>query len=239
MVTMKKKIVEIKDLSYNYPDGKAALRDISLDIYEGETVGIVGGNGAGKTTLLLHLNGILQSSTAHVRILGKEVNKANLSDIRSRVGFVFQNPDDQLFSPTVFEDVAFGPVNFGFPQAEVDKRVAEALERIGMKGFENRVPHHLSSGEKKKISIATVLSLPCELLVLDEPTSNLDPRSRRNLIELLTGLAPAKIIAGHDMELVVRLCNRVVVLNDGGIAADGTPEEVFASQEFVEQQAIY
>jgi cobalt/nickel transport system ATP-binding protein len=232
---MKTEVIKIRNLTYGYPDGKIALKDVNIDILEGETVGIVGPNGAGKTTLLLHLNGILQgNSCAGIDVLGMEINKRNIRAIRSKVGLVFQNPDDQLFSSTVFDDVAFGPLNLGLPPDEVRRRVQDALENVGMRGYEEKTPHHLSTGEKKKIAIATVLSLPCEILVLDEPTSNLDPKARRNLIHLLATLPQTKIIAGHDLDLVLKLCSRVIVLDGGAVAAAGAPREIFFDRKFME-----
>jgi cobalt/nickel transport system ATP-binding protein len=168
-------LIKIENLSFGYPDGQQALTDINLGIYRGDSVAIVGPNGAGKSTLVLHFNGILRSN-GHVKLLGKPIDDNNLKWVRSRVGVVFQNPDDQLFSPTVFDDVAFGPMNMGYSQAEVEQAVKMALGLVGMSGFEKRSPHHLSVGEKKRIAMATVLSMSPEVLVIDEPTSNLDPR---------------------------------------------------------------
>jgi len=228
-------VIEINDLTAIYPDGKIALNGVTIDVRDGETVGIVGPNGAGKTTLLLHFNGVLSSADSKaVRVLGMAVTKKNLHAIRSRVGLVFQNPDDQLFSPTVFDDVAFGPLNLGLAPDDVRARVEGALDKMGMRGYDSRTPHHLSTGEKKKIAVATALALPCEILVLDEPTSNLDPKARRNLIHLLATLPQTKIIAGHDLDLVLRLCSRVIVLDGGAVAAAGAPREIFFDRKFME-----
>lgn len=222
---MKSRVIDIKDLSYVYPDGTCGLKKVSLTVYAGENVAIVGPNGAGKSTLLLHLNGVLRGNST-VEICGIPVKDGNLKEIRRRVGLVFQDPDDQLFSLTVFEDVGFGPLNMGCSEVEVRERVSRALEWVGMKGFERRSPHHLSIGEKKRIAIATVLALDPEVLVLDEPTSNLDPRSKWSLVELLKRLPVTKVIATHDLELVKALCQRVVVLDRGEVVADGAAEVV-------------
>lgn len=214
------KVIEIENLSFAYPDGRQVLRDVTLTVYRGESVAIVGPNGAGKSTLLLHLNGILRGNST-VKISGLPVEEKNLKPIRQKVGLVFQEPDDQLFSATVFEDVAFGPVNLGYSEAEVKRRVAQALEWVGMSGSEQRSSHHISVGEKKRIAIATILSMEPELLVIDEPTSNLDPRGKWSLIELLQSLPMTKVIATHDLELVKMLCQRTVVMDEGVIVADG------------------
>ncbi len=175
------KAIEIRGLHFSYPDGNAALRGVDLEVARGESVGLIGCNGAGKSTLLLHLNGILRGSTP-VRILGVEVSGKTLPLVRARVGMIFQDPDNQLFMPTVADDVGFGPVNMGMSAEEVDREVARALSQVDMLGFEGRSPHHMSIGEKKRVSIATVLSMSPEILALDEPSSNLDPRHRRDLI---------------------------------------------------------
>ena len=220
-----KEIIRIDNLSFCYPDGQQALTDTNLVIYQGETVALIGPNGAGKSTLLLHLNGILRSNGV-VKILGRPVDDKNLRWVRSQVGLVFQNPDDQLFSPTVFEDVAFGPINMGYSKAEVRQSVTRALDWVGMGGYEQRSPHHLSVGEKKRIAIATVLSMMPEILVIDEPTSNLDPGSKWSLIELLRRLSITKVIATHDLELVKALCQRVIMFHDGRIVADDSTEHI-------------
>jgi len=213
--------IEIKGLSYVYPDGQCGLKDIDLTIYCGESVALIGPNGAGKSTLLLHLNGILRNSHSAVRMLGLPVDDKNIREVRKKVGMVFQDPEDQLFSLNVFEDVAFGPVNMGFSEEEVDRRVKQALQKVGMRDYEKRSSHHLSIGEKKRIAIATVLSLDPEILALDEPTSSLDPRGKWALIKLLSDLPVTRIIATHDLEMVRCLCNRTVLLDSGRIVADG------------------
>ena len=232
------KAVEISHLSYAYPDGHPALTDINLVIQKGECLGLVGPNGAGKSTLLLHLNGILSGKTGEVRILGQTISKQNLSWVRNQVGLVFQNPDDQLFCPTLFEDVAFGPLNSRVPAEEIPGRVAAALEKVGLTGFEDRSPHHMSVGEKRKASLATILSMDPEIIVLDEPSSNLDPRSRKELIELLATFPQTRIIATHDMEMVLQLCDRVVVLTQGKIMVSGSPEEVLADESLLKTYGL-
>jgi len=224
--------IKIDNLSFGYPDGQQALTDITLTIYQGETVALIGPNGAGKSTLLLHLNGILHSD-GEVKVLSKPVNDKNLRWVRSKVGLVFQNPDDQLFSPTVFDDVAFGPINMGYSEAEVRQSVTRALDWVGMTSYEQRSPHHLSVGEKKRISIATVLSMAPEILVIDEPTSNLDPGSKWSLISLLKRLPMTKIVASHDLELVQALCQRVIILDQGRIIADGTANHILTDKSLL------
>jgi cobalt/nickel transport system ATP-binding protein len=219
------KVIEIKNLSFNYPDGHQGLKNVDLNVYPGENVAVIGPNGAGKSTLLLHLNGIMRGNST-VKICGLVVEEKNLKEIRKRVGLIFQDPEDQLFSLNVFDDVAFGPINMGYSESEVGQHVARALEWVGMVGYEQRSPHHLSVGEKKRIAIATVLSLAPEVLVIDEPTSNLDPRSKWSLIELLKQLPMTKIIATHDLELVRALCGRTVVMDEGKIVADGNTEDI-------------
>jgi cobalt/nickel transport system ATP-binding protein len=214
------RVVEIKDLCFTYPDGRKGLRNIDLNIYRGENVAVVGPNGAGKSTLLLHLNGILRGNSM-VRICGIPMGEQNLKEIRKKVGLIFQDPEDQLFSLNVFDDVAFGPINMGYSEHEVKERVTRALRWVDMVGYEQRSPHHLSFGEKKRIAISTVLSLDPEILAVDEPTSNLDPRSKWSLTQLLSGLPITKIIATHDLDLVKALCGRTVIMDEGQLVADG------------------
>jgi cobalt/nickel transport system ATP-binding protein len=212
--------IEVDNLSYAYPDGHQALRGVSLHIEPCEKVALVGPNGAGKSTLILHLNGILEGQ-GELRVAGLPVIKENLGRVRARVGLVFQNPDDQLFSPTVYEDVAFGPLYQGLPQQEVRARVEEALATVNMSAYAGRVSHHLSVGEKKRIAIATVLSMKPEVLVLDEPTAGLDPRARRSLIHLLHDLPITMLVSTHDMHMVRELFERTVIMDEGQIVADG------------------
>ena len=217
--------IEIEHLSYTYPDGTAALSDVSLKIAPGEKVALVGPNGAGKSTLILHLNGILAGS-GMVRVCSLEVTGENLRRVRSCVGLVFQSPEDQLFSPTVFEDVAFGPLYQGFTPLEVQQRVEQALEQVHMQKYSSRISHHLSMGEKKRIAIATVLSMKPEVLVLDEPTGGLDPRSRRSLIQLLEELPLTMLASTHDMSMVSEVFPRMVILDGGRLVADGPTSDL-------------
>jgi cobalt/nickel transport system ATP-binding protein len=232
-----KKAIEIESLSYSYPDGHQALKNINLNIEVGESVAIVGPNGAGKSTLLLHLNGILRSDGT-VKVLGTPLEEKNLKWVRSKVGLVFQDPEDQLFSPTVFDDVAFGPINMGYSEDEVRQRVREALEGVGMDGYEKRSPHHLSIGEKKRIGIATILSMNPEILVIDEPTANLDPRAKWELIELLRGLTVTKIVASHDLELVKALCQRIILLDEGKVVADDATPSIMSNALLLERHGL-
>ncbi len=211
--------IQIDRLSYSYPDGKIALQNINLIVKKGEKIGVVGANGAGKSTLLLHINGIF-SGEGEIRVDGLECTKTNLAKIRAIVGVVFQNPDDQLFSVTVFDDVAYGPLYQGLPIEEVNTRVRKALAAVQMDGYEDRNPYHLSGGEKKRIAIATVLSMEPEVLVLDEPTAGLDPRACRELIDLLSQLPQTMLVATHDLGLVEKLTPRMIIMNDGRIVAD-------------------
>ncbi len=229
--------IEVRSLSYRYPDGTPALHNVSLGISDGEIVGLVGANGAGKSTLLLHLNGVLAADGC-VAVGGVPVTPASLRDMRRRVGLVFQNPDDQLFMPRVFDDVAFGAINLGFPPEVVERKVREALEAVGMAGFAGRAPHHLSLGEKKKIAIATVLVMNCEVLALDEPTAGLDPRARRDLMRLLADLPCTQVIATHDLEMAVELFDRVALLSRGALVAEGEPEKVLADEALMEEHGL-
>lgn len=223
-------LVEMKDVAFTYPDGTAALRGVSFRITHGESVAIVGGNGAGKSTLLQHLNGYLTPTRGEVRIGDVPLTRETAVAIRRAVGVVFQDPDDQLFMSTVFEDVAFGPLNLALPSDEVERRSLAALERVGMVHLRERPPYKLSAGEKRAVAIATVLALTPDVLVMDEPSSHLDPRGRRRLIELLRTFEHTKIIASHDLELVVELCPRTLVLDGGLIVADG-PTGVLLADE--------
>lgn len=221
--------VEIRNLSYRYVDGIDALNDVTIRIDAGECVGIIGANGAGKSTLLQHLNGLLPDDLdgeGPISIFGQAITKKNLPDIRRQVGLVFQDPNDQLFCPTVFEDVAFGPRQLGMSEAEVTSRVERRLKQLGLEGFESRLPHQLSLGERKRVCLAGVLACDPAVLVLDEPTSGLDPRGRREFKSILKSLDVTKILATHDLEMVVELCPRVIVLNRGRIVAAGATREI-------------
>lgn len=214
-------IMEARDLWFSYPGGGEALRGVSFRITHGEAVGIIGCNGAGKSTLLLHLNGYLAPTRGEVRIGDSPITRQTVAAARRAVGLVFQDPDDQLFMPTVFEDVAFGPLNLGLPDVDVERLVLAALERVGMTHLRDRPPHKLSAGEKHAVAIATVLAMSPDVLVMDEPSSNLDLRARRRLIGLLQGFEHTRIIATHDLELVVEVCGRVMVMDAGRIVAEG------------------
>lgn len=227
-------IVEVVDLRYSYPDGTKALKGLSFRITHGESVAVVGANGAGKSTLLLHLNGYLTPQHGTVRIGDYPLTKDTLQEIRRTVGMVFQDPDDQLFMPTVHEDVAFGPLNLGLPHHEVETRVTAALERVGASALKNRAPYHLSGGEKRAVAIATVLAMSPDILVMDEPSSNLDPAARRRLINLLKSFQHTKIIATHDLDMVMDLCPRTIVFHHGKIAADGPTEDIFRDEALLE-----
>ena len=220
-------IVEAKNLQHIYPDGTIALKDVSFRITHGESVAIIGANGAGKSTLLQHLNGCLTATSGQIRIGDTRLSKSTLPDIRRTVGMVFQYPDDQLFMPTVFEDVAFGPLNLGLSDSEVDLRVTEALERVGAVHLRDKPPYHLSGGEKKRVAIATVLAMSPDILVMDEPTSGLDPYARRQLISLLRDFQHTRIFTSHDLDMVLDLCERTIVLHEGAIMADGQTAEIF------------
>ncbi|MBN1979850.1 MAG: ATP-binding cassette domain-containing protein [Anaerolineae bacterium] len=219
--------IEIDDLSYVYHDGRQALQGVSLSVRPGEKVALVGPNGAGKSTLLLHLNGILRGNGA-VRVMGQEVAEPHLARIRAQVGLVFQDPDDQLFSPTVFEDVAFGPLYAGMPEDEIRQRVGWALAQVGAEAYTERISHHLSLGEKKRIAIASVLSMEPEILVLDEPTAGLDPRTRRRLLELLQTLPQTMLVATHDINMVAEILPRTVILDGGRVVADGVTDDLLS-----------
>ncbi len=212
--------LEVADLRYRYPDGTEALRGLSLRVEPGEKVALIGPNGSGKSTLLLNLNGILRAASGSVTVFGEGVEERTLASVRAKVGLLFANPDDQLFSPTVLEDVAYGPLHMGLPREEVLARAHAALADVGMEEVASRAPHHLSLGQKKRVAIATVLSMGTPLLVLDEPTANLDPRSRRELIELLGRLRLTLIVATHDLAMVADILPRAVVLDAGRVVAD-------------------
>lgn len=230
--------IEVRNLSFRYPDGHPALDRVNLIISPGEKAALVGPNGAGKSTLLLHLNGILQGD-GEVHVCGLDLSdRKNLPKVRWMVGLVFQNPDDQLFSPTVYDDVAFGPLYQGLPLDEVERRVQMALQAVHMEAYTRRVSHHLSVGEKKRIAIATVLSMQPEVLVLDEPTAGLDPRARRNLIQLLAELNMTMLISTHDMHLVQELFPRMIIMDQGRIVADGKTEQMLDDIALLEAHGL-
>jgi cobalt/nickel transport system ATP-binding protein len=233
-------VIEVEGLRFAYHDGREVLHGVNLAIQQGEKVALVGPNGAGKSTLMLHLNGILgtQDAKGDVRVMGHALTKENLGLIRSQVGLVFQDPDDQLFSPTVFEDVAFGPLHMGLPEDEVRRRVARALEQVGMGAYAPRVSHHLSIGEKKRVAIATVLAMSPEVLVLDEPSSGLDPRARRSLINLLREMPQTILVSTHDMRLVEELFPRMVIMDQGSIVADGSTSILLSDEALLEAHSL-
>ena len=231
-------IIEAKELSYTYADGTPGIRAVSFRITHGESVAIVGSNGAGKSTLLLHLNGYLVPTKGSLRIGDYPVSKKNLKAVRRTVGMVFQDPDDQLFMPTVFDDVAFGPLNLGLPPEDVEQVVTRALERVGITHLKNRPPYRLSGGEKRSVAIATVLSMSPDILVMDEPTSGLDPRARRRLIELLKSFKHTKVIATHDLDMAVDLCERTIVIYDGEVTADGPTLELLQDEALLTQSGL-
>jgi cobalt/nickel transport system ATP-binding protein len=214
-------VLDVRGLAYAYADGNQALYGVDLHVHRGERVALLGPNGAGKTTLVLHLNGILAAGRGSVSVCGLEVSRPNLQEIRRRVGVVFQDPDDQLFMPTVRDDVAFGPANLGVRGSVLEARVRDALDRVGMGDYADRPPHHLSFGQRRRVAVATVLAMQPEILVLDEPSSNLDPTSRRELAEILRGLDVTVLMVTHDLPYALELCPRSVVLSDGVVVADG------------------
>jgi cobalt/nickel transport system ATP-binding protein len=230
-------VLQVNDLSYKYEDGTVALQDVTFSLSEGERVGLVGANGAGKSTLLLHLNGLLPerpADTPSVRVFDLPANEKNLYRIRAEVGLLFQDPDDQLFCPTVEEDIAFGPAQFGLSREEIRERVTTSLQMVGLTGFEKRTPHRLSQGEKRRICLAGVLAGNAKILVLDEPTSDLDPRSRRELKNVLLKLPATQLIASHDLEFVVEVCPRVIVMDRGHITASGPTAELLSDEALME-----
>jgi cobalt/nickel transport system ATP-binding protein len=219
-------VLDVRGLAYAYPDGHQALFGVDLHVHRGERVALLGPNGAGKTTLVLHLNGILTGGAGSVSVSGLPVVKENLKEIRRRVGIVFQDPDDQLFMGTVRADVAFGPANLGIRGAELDRRVLAALDQVGMAEFADRPPHHLSFGQRRRVAVETVLVIEPEILVLDEPSSNLDPASRRELADVLRGLDVTVLMVTHDLPYALELCPRSVILHAGSVVADGATYDV-------------
>ena len=231
-------VLDVQGLAYAYPDGHQALYGVDLHVHQGERVALLGPNGAGKTTLVLHLNGILTAGAGAVSVSGLPVSKQNLQEVRRRVGVVFQDPDDQLFMPTVRDDVAFGPRNLGMRGAALDGRVMDALDRVGMADFADRPPHHLSFGQRRRVAVATVLAMEPEILVLDEPSSNLDPASRRELADILRGLDVTVLMVTHDLPYAFELCPRSVVLSDGVIVADGSTYDVLTDEDLMARHRL-
>ncbi len=230
--------LRVAGLAFAYPDGHQALFGVDLQVGRGERVALLGPNGAGKTTLVLHLNGILRGGVGTVEVAGLPVVPEHLLEIRRRVGIVFQDPDDQLFMPTVRADVAFGPANLGVRGAALDARVDRALEQVGMDAFADRPPHHLSFGQRRRVAVATVLAMDPEVLVLDEPSSNLDPAARRELAEVLLGLDLTVLMVTHDLPYALQLCPRSVILSDGVVVADGPTQTLLTDEALLAQHRL-
>ena len=233
-----KNYLQINDLNFSYPDGYEALKNINLEINNGDTLGVLGPNGAGKTTFILHLNGILGNLDDSIYINNLSINEDNLKKIREKVGIVFQDPDDQLFMPTVLEDVMFGPKNFGYTNEEAESKAIEALEKVKMKEFLNKPPHHLSFGQKRKVAIASVIAINPELIVLDEPSSNLDPASRRELIEILKNLDVTIILVTHDLPMALEICDESIILNNGEIKTRDKTYSILTNEEIMKENRL-
>ena len=231
-------IIDFKDIHFSYPDGTYALKGVSFRITHGESVGVVGANGAGKSTLISHMNGYLMPSQGTIIIGDVELDKTSLNETRKKVGVVFQNPDDQLFMPTVLDDVAFGPLNLGLTKEEAVERVDEALNTVGCLNLKDKPPHHLSLGQKRAVSIATVIAMHPDILVMDEPAANLDPKSRRQLINLLKEFKHSKIIASHDLDLILDVCERCIVIGDGVVKKDGPANELLLDEKLLEENNL-
>lgn len=231
-------IVKFDKVVYSYPDGTKALKGLSFLITHGESVGIVGANGSGKTTLLMHLNGYILPTSGLINIGDLILNKNTRNEIRKKVGLVFQNPDDQLFMPTVYEDVAFGPFNLGMDEKTVDEKVKKALNMVNCWDLKDKPPHHLSGGQKRSIAIATVIAMDPDILAMDEPSSNLDPKSRRYLINLLKDFKHTIIIASHDLDLILEVCKRCIILKEGEIIADGETNKILKDKELLESNNL-
>lgn len=231
-------VLDLRGVAYRYPGSHQALYGVDLHVHAGERVALLGPNGAGKTTLVLHLNGILRAGAGTVEVSGLPVTDAHLLEIRRRVGIVFQDPDDQLFMPTVRDDVAFGPANLGLRGAELDARVTEALTAVDVLGLADRAPHHLSFGQRRRVAIATVLAMEPDILVLDEPTSNLDPASRRELADILAALPVTLLMVTHDLPYAAQLCERSVILSGGVVAADGRTLDLLGDADLLRRHRL-
>jgi cobalt/nickel transport system ATP-binding protein len=237
---MSNSVLETKDLTFTYPDGTHALKGINMKVEQGEKVAVMGANGAGKSTLFSHFNGLTKPTSGIVKVDGEimEYDKKSLLKIRQKVGVVFQNPDDQLFAPSVKEDVAFGPMNLGLDLDEVDKRVADALEMVGMTGFEEKAPHHLSGGQQKRVSIAGIIAMNPEIMILDEPTAGLDPQGIDQVLNILDHLNQkgiSLVISSHDVEMIAEFADKVFVVHDGEIISEGSTKEVFSNHEILKK----
>jgi cobalt/nickel transport system ATP-binding protein len=230
--------VECTEVNYTYPDGKKAVNNISFRINHGESVGIIGANGAGKSTLLNLLLGIIFPTKGEINVGGTKITKKTLSFIRERVGLVFQDSDDQLFMPTVYDDVAFGPRNYKLEETEVEKRVMKALNTVGIAHLKERPPYKLSGGEKRAAAIATILSMEPDILIMDEPSTALDPKSRRSLINLLKEFKHTKIIATHDMDMVLDVCDRTIIINNGVVVADGLTKDILLNEKLLKECSL-
>ncbi len=230
--------LDVQGLAYRYPDGHQALFGVDLTVQPGERVALLGPNGAGKTTLVLHLNGILSGGLGSVTVDGLAVEKANVREVRRRVGIIFQDPDDQLFMPTVRQDVAFGPANLGVKGAELSERVERALAAVDMEDFADRPPHHLSFGQRRRVAVATVLAMEPTILVLDEPSSNLDPAARREFAEVVQRLALTTLMVTHDLPYALELCPRSVIMNEGRIVADGPTRDILADDALMKANRL-
>jgi cobalt/nickel transport system ATP-binding protein len=231
-------IVEFKNVFFRYPDGTEALKGVNFRITHGESVGVVGANGAGKSTLLQHMNGYLMPTSGTVTIGDLTLTGKTKREFRKKVGIVFQNPDDQLFMPTVFDDVAFGPLNLGMDEASVRERVRKALGMVNSIELQDKPPHHLSCGQKSAVAIASVMAMEPDILAMDEPAANLDPRSRRSLISLLKTFKHSKIIASHDLDLILDVCERCIVIGGGAVVADGPSAEILSNKAFLEENNL-
>lgn len=227
-----------KNLSYTYPDGTHALKNINMEIYKGQKVAIMGPNGAGKSTLFSHFNGLTEPTSGHVEIDGKAIkyDKDTLLEVRQKVGIVFQDPNDQLFAPTVKEDVAFGPMNLGLDYEEVERRVDEALTMVGMEQYMDKTPHHLSGGQQKRVAIAGIIAMRPEIMILDEPTAGLDPEGVEKVLDILNNLnkeGMSIVISSHDIEMVNEFAEKIFVLNEGEILESGDKNEIFSNKELL------
>ena len=231
-------IVEFKNVFFRYPDGTEALNGVNFRITHGESVGVVGANGAGKSTLLQHMNGYLVPTSGTITIGDLTLTTKTRREIRKKVGIVFQNPDDQLFMPTVFDDVAFGPLNLGLDEASVRERVRKALGMVNSLDLQDKPPHHLSCGQKSAVAIASVMAMEPDILAMDEPAANLDPRSRRSLILLLKTFKHSKIVASHDLDLILDVCQRCIVIGGGAVVADGPSEEILSNKALLEENNL-
>jgi cobalt/nickel transport system ATP-binding protein len=231
-------IVEFRDVHFTYPDGTEALKGVTFKIHHGESVGIVGANGTGKSTLILQMNGFLLPTAGTIRIGDMHLDKKTRSEIGKKVGVVFQNPDDQLFMPTVFDDVSFGPLNMGLTSEDVVERVNEALITASCHELRDRPPHHLSLGQKRAVTIAAVISMQPDILAMDEPAASLDPKARRQLITLLKGFKHTKIVTSHDLDLILDVCERCIVIANGKVKADGPAREILLNRQLLDENNL-